>query len=308
VYLDNASNRKEQPNENFAREVMELFTVGEGRYNESDVKEAARAFTGWSIDPDRGEYLFRAGVHDYGYKNVLGRSGYFDGDDVLDILLAQPGTAEHIVEKLWFEFVSTTPERTEVQRIARLFGESGYEIQVALRAVLTSDAFYAAQSRAALIKSPVELIVGTLRQFDFASGEMLPFAFSAAQLGQNLFAPPNVKGWPGGEAWINSSTLLARKQLLERLFRDEDTSSPAGMMAASGVPMARANPLRERAMRAMDDVRFDAPRWFAQVKSAGPDDMQRNVLAAAPANPLPHGIQGVQALRLLTQDAAYQLK
>ena len=119
VYLDSAQNRKGQPNENFAREVMELFTLGEGHYTEQDIKEAARAFTGWSLDRDTGEYVFRPRVHDYGIKTVLARSGNFDGDAVLDILLAQPATAEFITAKLWREFVSPDPDPREVKRIAQ---------------------------------------------------------------------------------------------------------------------------------------------------------------------------------------------
>jgi uncharacterized protein (DUF1800 family) len=310
IYLDSASNRKAQPNENFAREVMELFTLGEGHYTEQDIKEAARAFTGWSIDPERGEFLFRVPQHDDGYKTVLGHAGNLNGDDVLDVLLDDPRTAEHIVEKLWREFVSPTPDGAEVKRVARAFRESGYNTQTALRALLTSDAFYAPQNRAALIKSPVELIVGTLRQFDFATGEMLPFAFSAAQLGQNLFAPPNVKGWPGDVAWINSTTLLGRKQLLERLFRDEDPRPMAAAMvngnkAPAATPMDAA---RERALRAMADVRFDAAQWLGQFKPGDAETVQRTVLASAPGNPLPPGADGIQAVRLLTQDPVYQLK
>ena len=306
IYLDNASNRKAQPNENFAREVMELFTLGEGHYGESDVKEAARAFTGWSIDPDLGEFMFRRAQHDDGHKTVLGRSGNFDGDDVLDILLAQPRTAEHIVDKLWREFVSPAPDAAEVTRVARLFRESGYDIRTALRALLASDAFYAPGARAALVKSPVELIVGTLRQFDFRTGEMLPFAFASAQLGQNLFAPPNVKGWSGGEAWINSTTLLARRELLDRLFRGQEGER---MGAAAGLPRAPMfDDGRARLIRAMGELHFDAPRWFAQFAGGDSVAVQRTILAAAPDNPLPEGVKGLASLRLLAQDPVYQLK
>lgn len=309
IYLDNASNRKAQPNENFAREVMELFTLGEGHYTEHDVKEAARAFTGWSVDPDTGEFLFRAPQHDGGPKTVLGRSGNLNGDDVLRVLLAHPRTAEHVVEKLWREFVSPAPDPAEVKRVAHRFRDSGYDIRVALRALLASDAFYAAQNRAALVKSPVELVVGTLRQFQFSTGEMLPFALTVAQLGQNLFAPPNVKGWPGGEAWINSTTLLARKQLLERLFRAEDARPMAVLAAGERMKgMAAMSDGRARFVRAMAEVRFDAPRWFGQFGRADTEAVQRLVLAAAPGSPLPAGVQGVQALQLLTQDPVYQLK
>src|SRR4029079_19507982 len=135
------------------REVMELFTLGEGHYTESDVKEAARAFTGWGIDPDTGDFVFRAQEHDDGVKTVLGRTGSFDGDAVLDILLAQPQTAEFIVAKLWREFVSPVPDAAEVKRIGRMFRENRYNIKVALRALLTSDAFFAPANRASLIKS-----------------------------------------------------------------------------------------------------------------------------------------------------------
>jgi uncharacterized protein (DUF1800 family) len=308
IYLDNASNRKGQPNENFAREVMELFTLGEGHFGEADVKEAARAFTGWGVDPDRGEFVFRVAQHDDGYKTVLSRAGYMNGDDVLDVLLAHPRTAEHIVEKLWREFVSATPEPTEVKRIARVFRDSGYEIEAALRALLTSDAFYALSHRAALIKSPVELIVGTLRQFDFSTSEMLPFALSTAQLGQNLFAPPNVKGWPGGETWINSTTLLARKQLLERLFREQDAAAVPAAAAERTRRDTIPENMRERLVRAMTDIRFDAPHWFGQFNASDGETLQRSVLAARPASPLPVGVQGLPALRLLTQDPVYQLK
>jgi uncharacterized protein (DUF1800 family) len=309
IYLDNASNRKAQPNENFAREVMELFTLGEGHYTEQDVKEAARAFTGWSIDLDRGEFLFRAPQHDDGAKTVLGRSGNLSGDDVLRTLLAHPRTAEHVVEKLWREFVSPHPDPIEVKRIARRFRDSGYDIQAALRTLLTSDAFYAANNRATLIKSPVELVVGTLRQFRFSTGEMLPFAFTVAQLGQNLFAPPNVKGWPGGDAWINSSTLLARKQFLERMFREDDARAMAAAAPAANMRgIAAVENGRERVARAMAEVRFDAGRWFGELHPRGSDGVQRVILAAAPGNALPPGLDGLPAVRLLTQDAVYQLK
>ena len=309
IYLDNASNRKGQPNENFAREVMELFTLGEGNYSERDIKEAARAFTGWSIDGEKGEFLFRTFAHDDGEKSVFGRKGNFDGDAVLDILLAQPQTAEFIVRKLWREFVSPEPDVVEVQRIAGVFRDSRYDIRTALRALLTSDAFYAPQHRATLVKSPVDLVVGTLRQFQFATGDVQPFALVVAQLGQNLFSPPNVKGWPGGEAWINSTTLLARKQFLDRLFRAEDMR-PAIAMVANAPPAkggGAANEMRQRLLRAMAEVRFDSQRWLQQA-GGEPAQVQRLVLAMAPQHPLPPGATGMDMIRRLTQDPVYQVK
>ena len=309
IYLDSASNRKGQPNENFAREVMELFTLGEGHYTERDVKEAARAFTGWGIDPDRGEFVFRRLAHDDGVKTVLGRTGNLDGDAVLGVLLAQPQTAELIVAKLWREFVAPDPDPGEVRRIAQVFRDSGYEIRPALRALLTSDAFYDPGNRAALIKSPVELVVGTLRQFNFATGEPLPFVLGVAVLGQNLFSPPNVKGWPGGEMWINSTTLLARKAFLDRLFRVEETRA---MMAEGGrlEPPKIAERMaggRERYLQAMLDVQFDGGKWLSQFDDR-PQLLQRVVLASAPVTEPQPGAQGVELIRHLVLDPAYQLK
>jgi len=312
IYLDNASNRKGQPNENFAREVMELFTLGEGNYGERDIKEVARAFTGWSLDLDTGEFLFRRMAHDDGVKTVLGRSGAFDGAAVLDILLAQPQTAEFIVAKLWREFVSPEPDPAEVKRLARVFRESRYSIRTALRALLVSDAFYAPRNRATLIKSPVDLVVGTLRQFHFETGDVMPFVFTANRLGQALFAPPNVKGWPGGEKWINSTTLLARKGFLERLFRADELRPVLAAAMSDGMEqprgVARIDEGRERFMRAMMEIRFDGGRWLAQFKGGDAAGVQRVLLAAAPVSSPAPDTRGMELIRQITQDPVYQLK
>jgi uncharacterized protein (DUF1800 family) len=286
---------------------MELFTLGEGNYNEADIKEAARAFTGWSIEPDTGEFLVRPQIHDDGTKTVLGSSGNFDGDAVLDILLAQPATAEFIVAKLWREFVSPTPDAAEIKRIARMFRDNRYNIKVALRALLTADAFYAAQNRAALIKSPVDLIVGTMRQFRFETGDVAPLVLASRQLGQDIFAPPNVKGWPGGEAWINSATLLQRKQLLERLFRAQEPRLAAVPMAPMADGQTDAARARERLTRAMLAIRYDEDKWRAQFR-AGEPPLTKVVLASEPVNAPAGAVQGADALRQLVLDPAYQLK
>jgi uncharacterized protein (DUF1800 family) len=237
IYLDSVQNRKGTPNENFAREVMELFTLGEGHYSEQDVKEAARAFTGWSLDRDTGMFMFRPRLHDDGVKTVLGTTGNLDGDDVLDVLLKQPSTAQFITTKLWREFISPDPDPQEVARIAAHFRASRYDIKVALRDLLTDDAFYAGRDRAALTKSPVDIVVGTLHTLDIAPAQALPFAVATAGMGQNLFSPPNVKGWPGGESWVNTNTLLARKQFLQRIAQADKAPlapSPAMAMSAAG--------------------------------------------------------------------------
>ncbi len=315
VYLDSAVNRRGQPNENFAREVMELFTLGEGHYAEQDIREAARAFTGWTLDADTGEFAWRPAMHDGGMKTVLGRSGEFRGEEVLDILLARPETASFVVNKLWKEFVSPDPEPAEAKRIAAAFRDSGYDIKVALRALLVSDAFYAAKNRGTLVKSPVDLVIGTMRQFNVGYSDPLPLTLTLRALGQDLFSPPNVKGWPGGEAWINSTTLLARRQFLERLFRVDEARMQAPMAEMQMRPNQQGNagPNRERLMRAALDIRFSGGEWLRQFEGepksvALPDRLQQVLLPVAPASANLVDAQGVELIRRLTADPVYQLK
>ena len=328
IYLDTAQSRKQQPNENFAREVMELFTLGEGNYTETDIKEAARAFTGWSIDRETGRYLFRPFIHDTGVKTVLGTTGKLDGDAVLDIILAKPHTWRFITAKLWREFVSPVPDAREVDRIAQIFRGRDYDIKAALRALLMSDAFWAADNRGSLVKSPVELVVGTVRQLEVTPGSAMPFAVVAAGMGQNLFSPPNVQGWPGGEAWINSNTLLARKQFLDRLARMDD--APASMMASmpsdERVPRATVAPQganeeqarAQRFMQAMDrglrNVQFDAAQWVARRPGATPTEKMQSAqslllpIEPVTAEPPRLDTDAVALVRATLLDPAYQLK
>ncbi len=318
IYLDTASNRRGQPNENFARELMELFTLGTGHYKETDIREAARAFTGWSIDPDTGEYLLRPGAHDGGDKTVLGRSGNLDGDAVLEIILARPRTAEHIVEKLWREFVSPSPDPREVQRIAGVFRSARYDIRAVLRELLLSRAFWAAENRATLFKSPAEFVVGTLRHLEIPVRDPLPVALLMAELGQNLFSPPNVKGWPGGTRWINSTTLLARKQFVERLFNGEDGYPVlvAGRGARTDIAAAKGPPrmspeARERMAKSLAEMRFDSEQWLSHFPVTLAGDailVRRMVLAGEPAGGLPAMMANRELIRLLTLDPMFQLK
>jgi uncharacterized protein (DUF1800 family) len=304
IYLDNVSNKRGSPNENFARELMELFTLGEGHYSEQDVKEAARAFTGWSLDRNTGEFRFYRMRHDTGEKTVLGQRGHFNGDDVLDILLAQPATAELVTAKLWREFISPTPDATELKRLAAVFRNSHYNTRALMHALLTSGFFYAAQNRAVLIKSPVELVVGTLRMFEIHPTDLRPVVLAARNLGQDVFAPPNVRGWPGGDTWINSATLLARRQLLARLFRAEE------MPAESGDDMAGRGG-RRLAMYRHADYLFNSAHWFDQfdVKiGSRRQQVTRLVLATAPQEMPPASADNLSFLSTLVLDPVYQLK
>ena len=317
VWLDNARSRKGAPNENFAREVMELFTVGVGHYGEPDVKEAARAFTGWSVEPATGAYRYRPFFHDGGEKVVLGHRGDLDGDQVLDILLDRPETAHFIAEKMWREFVSPDPDEAEVERWARVFRAAHYEVKPLLRAVFLSDAFWSTAHRAALVKSPVDVVVGTLRTFDIHPADLRPGAIACAVLGQNLFAPPNVKGWPGGDAWIDSATLLGREQFVDRVFRTADLGvQPIAMQevtmegqkgkAAAAAPGARLQQLMRRGMGA---YAFDDRRWLASLGTPpSPSHIDHLVLATAPVDAIPANAGVAARVRALVADPAYQLK
>jgi uncharacterized protein (DUF1800 family) len=220
AFLNNQQNRKRQPNENFAREVMELFTLGRGNYAEKDIKEAARAFTGWGFDLG-GNFVFRKQFHDEGEKTVLGKTGTLDGDDIIDILLQQEQTARYITAKIYRFFVNETPDPAMVEKLSKEFFQSGYDIKKLLSSIFLSPSFYEEKNRGVIIKSPVQLLVGLRR--------MLPMKFNNDEvqllyqrlLGQVLFYPPNVAGWPGGRNWIDSSSLMYRLRLPRLLHDDE---------------------------------------------------------------------------------------
>lgn len=222
LYLDNQTNRKAQPNENFARELLELFTLGEGHYAEADIKEAARAFTGWQVDRQTGLFTFNQRQHDKGLKLFLGERGHWGGEDIVRILLKQPRVAAHIVERLWLELIDEQPQPQEVERLAKLFRGADYELKPLLKAILTSPAFLDTSRYGAQIKSPVELIVGVIRLFEIPLTEPKLIVHAGRTLGQVPFYMPSVKGWPRFTEWITTDTLATRQQLIHRVFRDEE--------------------------------------------------------------------------------------
>lgn len=216
-YLDGVRNKKGRPNENFAREVMELFTLGEGNYSEADITEAARAFTGYRIDDGTEEFVFVEGLHDDTPKTVLGRTGAFTGDEVIDILFEQPAAAEFLAGKLWRFFVAEDPDPRLVKRLAAVYRSHGYGTRDLLRVVFRSREFYAPEVVGRLVKSPAQWLVQAARELEcpVPGGTALRRALEA--MGQVLFRPPNVKGWDGGRSWINASTLLVRYNLAAQL-------------------------------------------------------------------------------------------
>lgn len=219
-FLNANQNRKGHPNENFAREVMELFTLGRGNYSENDIKEAARAFTGWGANA-RGEFVFRKFQHDEGTKTVFGKTGNLSGEDVLDLLLERKETAQFIAQKIYRHFVNEKPDAVKVNWLAERFYKNDYHIGKLMEDIFTSDWFYEEKNIGAKIKSPIELIAGIQRMLPMTLTNNESLLLVQRVLGQMLFYPPNVAGWPGGKAWIDSSTLMLRLRL-PQLLSDQD--------------------------------------------------------------------------------------
>jgi len=234
VYLDNGENVKSHPNENFGRELLELFTMGVGNYSERDVREAARSFTGWTNDVLA--FKFDREQHDFGEKTFLGKTGPLDGEDVIDTILAQPVTAEFVSGKIYRNFVRDEVPPAVRAELGRSFRASGYQIKPLLKRIFLSKDFYSPASTATQIKSPVVLVVSTYKKMGLRELPTIPdFGRLTAGLGQALFDPPNVAGWAGGRTWITPATLLQRGNLFrDVLFADPKTfRAPDRLMPAT---------------------------------------------------------------------------
>lgn len=234
VWLDGISNIKGKPNENYARELLELFTVGIGNYTEQDIKEAARAFTGWTVRRLNGSFFFNTSQHDDGEKTFFGQTGNFGGEDIVRMAVEHPATARFISEKFYLSFIADVPDKKAIDALAKSFRESNYSIKALLYRIFTSETFWSEKAYRKRIKSPVEFVIGTLRQMGVpdrlresnvqaAQGQRLTRAFvrlSASlmrKMGQMPLYPPSVKGWDGGTAWISSATMLERMKFADVL-------------------------------------------------------------------------------------------
>jgi uncharacterized protein (DUF1800 family) len=239
-YLDNNVNAKAHPNENYARELMELFTLGIGNYTEVDIRESARAFTGWTFrkNPDgTGAFMDNRTQHDDGTKTFLGQTGNFTGTDIVNIIFRQPAASRWFATKLLAFFVYMDPEPQLVDQVAALIRKNDFEMKPVLATLLHSNVFFSDRAYRALVKSPVEFVVGTHQLFGIT--EVAPIELATLrQMGQMLFYPPNVKGWDGGAAWVNSQTILTREN-----FANGVAKSPKMMDAAAWIVPA---------MRSMD--------------------------------------------------------
>lgn len=210
MYLDLQLSQKEHPNENWAREVMELFTLGIGHYSEEDIRESARAFTGYRIDPASEQFHFLAREHDETPKKFMGRTGNFSGDAILDIIVAQPACPRFIGRKLWRFFVEDEPPAQAISAVADLLQRYDFELRAVLREIFSSSEFYDPRVMRAQIKSPVQFLIQSCKLLEAELPPPLIAQNALHAMGQMLLAPPNVKGWDGGKSWISTSTLLFR--------------------------------------------------------------------------------------------------
>ncbi|HEV1998769.1 MAG TPA: DUF1800 domain-containing protein, partial [Candidatus Dormibacteraeota bacterium] len=226
-WLDGTGSSKAHPNENYARELMELFAMGVGNFSESDVRELARALTGWYVDA-AGTVGFRPRAHDAGAKTILGHTGSFGLEQAVDIILADPATPRHIATKMWEFFVYPQPSAADLQPVVDAYHSSHFDIRAMMAAILGSPQFFSNRAYRALVKSPTELVAGVSRQLGLS---LDPNAFLAmGTMGQALFDPPNVAGWPGGADWLSTGAWMARMRWLLAV----STQHPATVKAASG--------------------------------------------------------------------------
>jgi hypothetical protein len=301
IWLDSNSNVKGRPNENYARELMELFSLGVGHYTEGDIREAARAFTGWHTDGE--EFDFDARLHDDGPKTVLGQAGNWNGDDVVRIILGRPDAARLLVRKLYHFFISETASVPDalLEPLCEAFRKSAYDVTALLKILLGSRHFYSEYAFRRRVKSPVEFVLGAVqavyRRYDEGQPEYQPLPQQVLvgymeAMGQQLFTPPNVKGWPGGRTWLNSATLLARSNFAQALATGalwkggaaappaaaaapmslaEDTpGKPAGKPADKPAPAPPEEPPPPKA--------FDPARLLQEEKAARPEGIVRVLL------------------------------
>lgn len=280
-FLDNSSNQKNKPNENYARELMELFTMGVNTYTENDIKEAARALTGWRVTKSGGEGTFQSRQHDGGEKEFLGKKGNFELKDIVHIIMERPETSRFLAKKIWMYFGCTDPAPEVIEGLAANLRATDFDLRETMRSLFKCDAFYAAAVLHAQIKNPVELVVGAYRQLEIPPANGKGMYLACQQMGQDLFEPPNVKGWDGGRLWINTSTLFIRNNFGTALMMGNQKG-----MGLKGPALKR--PDAENQEMAMEDEDLVAERFARLVEAKLPGEKFAKVRETIGKLPVPH--------------------
>lgn len=252
IYLDGIRNRKGAPNENYARELMELFTLGIGNYTEQDIQEAARALTGWQVDGLTS--YFNATRFDDGTKTFLGQTGNFIHTDVVDIIFTQPAAAVFFSRELYHEFMHIAVDEPSVQTMAQILRENNYELKPVLSTLLKSVMFHTNEVRGAKIKSPTELLLGPMRQFNVGTPDFVYVRQVASQIKQELFSPPNVSGWDGDKVWINTTSLPARNIYTDAVINGKKPGGEDLTFQLNLVEYARTFSSAEDAVQLIADI------------------------------------------------------
>lgn len=259
IYLNGVQNRVGSPNENYARELLELFTIGIGHYTQVDIANAARALTGWTVPATSLDPVFVSSRHDSGIKTFMGRSGNFNGDAIIDIIFEQPETARFICRKLYRFFVYETPNETIVEQLATILRSNNWELRPVLEVLLKSAHFFDPIHQSADISSPVERSVGAIRQLDIpvpTSSPNVPrfIRQQAPNMGQNLLEPPNVAGWPGYRQWINTTTLLQRNAFTDAIVTGRTISGSNIGFKVDPIAFASSFPRPNDATALVNDI------------------------------------------------------
>ncbi len=283
-FLNNQQNKKQSPNENFAREVMELFTIGRGKYTEDDIKNAARAFTGWTTDGD-GNFIKRPFQHDDGVKTFMGHTGNFDGEDIMKIILSRKETADFIAAKAYKYFVNQeNPDQDIIAQLGQKFYDADYEIGVLMHEIFISDWFYDPKNMGNRIKSPIELIIGLKRDFKIEFDNPEVELGLQRILGQILFHPPNVSGWAGGRNWIDSSSLLYRMRIPESIFYTSEMDITVKGDAADSAMMSEVNKKILKVMKNTTDLGYYDGKYKDKTAEEMVDELSVSLLAPGAQN------------------------
>lgn len=317
-WLDNQLNKKGKPNENFAREVMELFSLGIGHYTEVDVQEAARAFTGWGYGrrgpggrqavqenrlPRAGvSFLFDENQHDEGIKTILGNKGNFNGDDVVGILTGHPQTATHIAKKMWEFFAYSDPDEKLVARLASTYRSKGLRTAVLVRAIMEAPEFYSDRCVRKLYKNPVDFCIATLRSLGVGTqlktlldadpestqgrgvlAAMIQVSGTMKSMGMQMFYPPDVAGWEWGEAWISTSTMVERMKWADKLFGPRGLLRQPALRAGLGNALTGSDTEEDfvKSLCSLFDVPIPASKMPTLVEASKRTDFNRDPLGAA---------------------------
>jgi uncharacterized protein (DUF1800 family) len=288
LYLDTQGSKKGKPNENFAREIMELFTLGEGNYTELDVRDAARAFTGYQLNRSSGKVTHNKRQWDEGKKTIFGKTGHFTGTDVINLIFEKKETARFMARKIWEFFVYAEPTESAIDALATIYQKANFQAGPLLREIFLSREFYSEAAMRTQIKSPVQYLITLCKQLEI-SNPPRGFPITAQQqLGQVLFMPPNVAGWDWGQGWINTNTLLTRYNLAGFITKGAEKSNTTMSGARTKSPNMNAKPSTMGRGWQGPDYEKIAPRPLR----TNPDDLVDSLIFRFFQNTLPDKARG----------------